>query len=281
MSSPPDSPVLSEGAQNDRRGLERGPCLVRVQPTPTFHLRRPECQIKRFLQNFRPAMGQSCFRFFEPTTTEYCWGPLLGKDIPSDIAAFYTDPFYAECRAYGRINETVGRSRKHPISTVAVPCHGFVFLGSQDQRALVARGIDLRPRDDIDHTPIDMDMDYQTSATGGSYARAIVKDVWSSDSGINTANLGKVLSGIVCMNAIGIYNTDIRLDNFCAGRIVSFSLSWTKPHKTMDALGRRSILRHTLADREMFDEMVGKGEIPNPKHIQAVHRMRRRSQRLR
>ncbi|KAF4955041.1 hypothetical protein FSARC_11948 [Fusarium sarcochroum] len=160
------------------------------------------------------------FRFFDPAGTECFWDPLLGKGTPPDTAAYYTDPFYAECRAYGRIRDTLEKKRKHRVAAAVVPCHGFLFLSPKDQQALERRGIDLRPQDGINFTPRDVNVDYQKSAIGGFRARAIVKDVWSSDSGVHTANLKKILDDIVSMNAIGIYNMDIRLDSFCDARII-------------------------------------------------------------
>ncbi|KAJ4245792.1 hypothetical protein NW762_013916 [Fusarium torreyae] len=208
------------------------------------------------------------FKFFDPLTSDHFWGPLLGEDTPLDTAAYYTDPFYAECRAYGRIRDAANTRALKP--DVAIPCHGFLFLQPRDQEALSDRNIDLG-QDDIDP-------DYQRSTIGGLRARAIVKDVASSDSGVHTRSLTKILSRIVSMNRGGIYNMDIRIDNFRDGKLVDFGSSWTEPHACMDNLGRRAVLRSKFADREMFDEMVKEEEIPNPKLVKGVHRMRHRSQ---
>ncbi|KAI6767669.1 hypothetical protein HG530_005678 [Fusarium avenaceum] len=109
------------------------------------------------------------FKFFDPMSTEYFWGPMLGEDTPLDTAAYYTDPFYAECRAYGRIRH----AKKKGLKAVAVPCHGFLFLRPQEQQALEKQDIDLG----LD----EIDSDYQRSTIGGLKARAIVKDIASSN----------------------------------------------------------------------------------------------------
>lgn len=52
-------------------------------------------------------------------------------------AIFYTNPFYAECRAYGRIEDRrVDSKAKTPRvrQQVAVKCYGYLFLEDRDKR---------------------------------------------------------------------------------------------------------------------------------------------------
>lgn len=206
-------------------------------------------------------------------STEYFWGPLIGEETPLLEAAQYTDPFYAECRAYGRIDEAL--KKKQPIADIAVPCHGFFFLKQEDEEALYRRNIDL----ELDT----VDLEYQQSSPGGCRARAIVKDLAPSHTGVNEKTLNKILRGIAIMNRQGIYNQDIRLDNFSGGRIVDFGSSWTEPHRILDSLDKsdkRAALGRRMADRAKFDEMVTDEKIPNPKKVFAMHPMERRSDRL-
>ncbi|KAI3565733.1 kinetochore Sim4 complex subunit FTA2-domain-containing protein [Fusarium oxysporum f. sp. albedinis] len=170
------------------------------------------------------------FKFFDPMSTEYAWGPQLGEDTSLDTAAYYTDPFYAECRAYGQIREAIEKNILK--KDVAVPCHGFFFLKNKDQETLQNRNIDLG---------LDLvDMDYQRSAIGGRRARAIVKDLASSNSGITSTTIRKILSKVVLMNKAGIYNMDIRIGNFCDGQLVDFGSSWTEPHALLASLSREA-----------------------------------------
>lgn len=53
----------------------------------------------------------------------------------------YTDPFYAECRAYGRIQEQADQGEVR--EKVATKCHGYMFLDEEAQRWLEGEGIDL------------------------------------------------------------------------------------------------------------------------------------------
>ncbi|KAG7408256.1 hypothetical protein Forpe1208_v012343 [Fusarium oxysporum f. sp. rapae] len=207
------------------------------------------------------------FKFFNPMSTEYFWGPMLGEDTSLDTAAYYTDPFYAECRAYGRIKEATKEKILKP--EVAVLCHGFFFLKPQDQKALEDRGIDLGLGS--------VDLDYQKSTIGGLRARAIVKDLASSNSGITSTSIRKILSNVVSMNKAGIYNMDIRNDNFRDGRVVDFGSSWTEPHVLLDALSHEAAVEARLADRVMFDQMVKDEELKNHGGAKALHSMKLRS----
>lgn len=201
-------------------------------------------------------------------SAEYFWGPLLGEDTSLDTAAYYTDPFYAECRAYGRLHEAA--NRKMLKSDVAVASHGFFFLESKDQKTLQNRNIDLG----LDS----VDIDYQRSTIGGLRARAIVKDVASSKSGITSTNMRKILGKVVSMNKAGIYNMDIRLDNFRDGRLVDFGSSWTEPHALLDSLSYEAAMESKLADRVMFDQMVEDEELKHGTEVKAIHHMQLRSQ---
>jgi hypothetical protein len=202
---------------------------------------------------------------------EYFWGPALGKDTRLDTAAYYTDPFYAECRAYGRIREAI--KQRVLKADVAIPCHGFLFLRPHDQDALTSLDIDLG----LD----DIDLDYQKSTIGGLRARAIVKDIASSDSGVSSKSIRKILSRVISMNKAGIYNMDIRIDNFRDGKLVDFGSSWTEPHALLDSLNslnQRAALESKIADRVMFDQMVEDEEIETRGKVKALHPMRLRSQ---
>lgn len=81
----------------------------------------------------------------------------MGEDTPLNTAAYYTDPFYAECLTYGRIRDALKKGDlREDITTT---CHGFLFLQSENQEALRALDIDLGIND--------VDPCYQESVIGG------------------------------------------------------------------------------------------------------------------
>lgn len=203
---------------------------------------------------------------------EHFWGPLMGEDTPLDIAAYYTDPFYAECRAYGRIHESL--AKRPPLDRAAVPCHGFFFLKQKDYQALVDQNIDMDLGENQANSL------YQLKAIGGFRPRAIVKDLASSESGVSEKTLARVLKRVIALNRHEIYNMDIRLDNFRDGKLVDFGSSWTEPHDLMNAQRPGVVNSCRTADRVMFDQMVMDEEIPNRKGVVAMHPMKLRSRRI-
>ncbi|VUC21324.1 unnamed protein product [Clonostachys rosea] len=206
------------------------------------------------------------FKFYNPIDDEWAWQPRMG-DVSLDTAAYYNDPFYNECRAYGRIRKPLKGKRK--LSDVAIPCHGFLFLSERDKEYLDDNGYSLMPK--VVNRSY---WSYQEQTIGGIRPRAIVKDLASDDPGITGKNLRKVFNRIVAMNQHKIYNYDIRLDNFRDGKLVDFGSAMTEPDRMLDAMDDAYYQRQM--DRAMFDYMVAEEEIPNPKKIVALHPMRLR-----
>jgi len=212
------------------------------------------------------------FKFHDPMSDDYFWEPLVGEDISLQTVSYYTDPFYAECRAYGRIQEAIKKG--YLKSDIVVPCHGFFFLQERDEKVLRGRNIDLEADQ--------VDPEYQRSSPGGYRPRAIVKDLASADPGVNQDNLYQILRDIVRLNSQRVFNMDIRLDNYRDGKLVDFGSSWTEPHILLDALDEEAADESRLADRTKFSQMVEDEKIPNPKKIIIdVHRMRLRPRRVR
>ncbi|KAK7431589.1 hypothetical protein QQZ08_001807 [Neonectria magnoliae] len=207
------------------------------------------------------------FKFYDPRSNECFWEPLLGDDVSLETIAYYTDPFYSECRAYGRIHQGIKKRELKP--DVVIPCHGFFFLREKDKRILDSRNINLE-LDKVDHN-------YQRSTVGGYRVRAIVKDLASAGSGVNGQSLRRILEDIVKLNSLRIYNMDIRLDNYRDGKLVDFGASWTEPHILLDELDDETATEYRIVDRAMFDRMVKDEGIANPKRIVALHRMKLRS----
>ncbi|KAH6847092.1 kinetochore Sim4 complex subunit FTA2-domain-containing protein [Chaetomium sp. MPI-CAGE-AT-0009] len=186
------------------------------------------------------------FKFFDPSATRYYWGNLLDDSVPLSDVIFHTDPFYAECRAYGRIKKAQGNRRGK--RELAVPCHGYLFLQERDMQILREERVDLN-EDAVDNKLL------QVNREDGR-VRAIVKDFVPGDSGVNAGNIRQILRDIRALNRLGIYVGDVRADNFKAGKIVDFGLSSTVPHCIMKSLDEVGLRDSKLEDLVMFDEMV-------------------------
>lgn len=159
---------------------------------------------------------------------------------------FHTDPFYAECRAYGRIREAqIKGTLKRQI---AIPCHGFLILKDQDKQLLQERGIDLG---------VDNDLPQKTGENG--QVRAIVKDLALPDPGVNASSLLGILRDIRWLKTLQIYNRDIRVENFKNGQLVDFGSAVTEPHCILSAFdknNKKEAIDARLEDLIMFDDMV-------------------------
>ena len=215
------------------------------------------------------------FKFVHPQSERYLLGPLDGASISDDLLVFHTDPFYAECRAYGRIEEIrgtrstnrksssmrgairTGRRKDSKAPTIAARCYGFLTLSSSSAEGyLEDQGIDL-------WSEIDPDDDYRIRAIG-SPIRAIVKEyIPSSPSSFNPLLLRDyklMLKSIKYLNdTCKIIHRGIKPQAFhdSSGRFVCFSLSWTMgPHCVMDVTAEHITEVFEEGDQVMFDDMA-------------------------
>ncbi|KAI1159542.1 kinetochore Sim4 complex subunit FTA2-domain-containing protein [Nemania serpens] len=159
---------------------------------------------------------------------------------------FYTDPFFAECRAYGRIKEArITRGIKEKL---AVRCHGYLFLTKRDVRQLERDGVDLGSGS--------ISKELRPPLFDTTLVRAIVKDFESRPSGLNSRNVRQALRRLRRLNEIQVYNRDIRGENFRGGYLVDFGTSQTEPHCLFDALEKDEAETKKDEDMIMFDEAV-------------------------
>lgn len=153
----------------------------------------------------------------------------MSGDDPKRLAELHLDPFYAECRAYGRIN--TAKSQGKIKRDIAIPCYGFIYLDDRYRKQLDEYGVDL------DEGCLDGDSSPDSSPTPGARRptssrpiRSIVKKLASSDPGITYKTIETIRKDILELNRLEVYNTDIRKDNFCDGKLVDFGSSMTEPH---------------------------------------------------
>ncbi|KAM7185167.1 Kinetochore Sim4 complex subunit FTA2 domain containing protein [Rhypophila sp. PSN 637] len=188
------------------------------------------------------------FKFFKPATERHLLDDITGKNVTDEMLAFHTDPFYAECRAYGLIQESERKRRRGFQKPMAANCHGFLPLSRRDELVLARKGIDL-------WKDIPEDEEYRRRAQG-SPVRAIVKDFIEPELAIDLAVLRRILANVRSLNRLGILHWDIRASNFKAGLLVDFGSSWTEPHCIMDAVPTNVSEEWWWTDLVMFDDMV-------------------------
>ncbi|KAJ8131279.1 hypothetical protein O1611_g2345 [Lasiodiplodia mahajangana] len=188
------------------------------------------------------------FRFYDPEEDRYYWEPYLGASYPVEKVIFYLDPFYAECRAFGRIQQAYANREIHHRQVLTVKCHGYMFLSKQDQLKLEKRGCDFGS--DFLHDKI------RGASGGNGRVRAIVKDLEPDTGPLDAKNIRTAFARVCTVNKLGIYHRDVRAQNFVNCRLVDFGTSWTEPHEIFTALGDWEIKQERLTDVVMFQEMI-------------------------
>ncbi|KFA71811.1 hypothetical protein S40288_09917 [Stachybotrys chartarum IBT 40288] len=191
------------------------------------------------------------FKDFDPETLRWYWEAHFDDEVDPKIITHYLDPFYCECRAYGRIQEALddGTIKANP----AVPCYGYMYLGPRDERILEDSGVALRYEDS--------DSESQESTGEQAPIRAIVKKLARPISGVTVRRQGKILVDIGTLNMLKIYNRDVRAENFRDGLLVDFGFSFTEPNIFLEDYDEESLRGLHLEDRRMFKDMLNEEKI--------------------
>ena len=160
--------------------------------------------------------------------------PLADQDVPQDMIIAHFDPFYAECRAYGRIED---RRRN---GKVAVRCYGFTAVSALQETFLSDTfGVSEwdRPSDEYD-LPV---------AERQSF-RAIVKDLIQDEISFDKKMVARMLRDLLSLRKMALFVRDVKESNYRSGKLVDFSVSWTAPHIMLSDL---------LFDEDDIEEEIG------------------------
>ncbi|KAI1212632.1 kinetochore Sim4 complex subunit FTA2-domain-containing protein [Annulohypoxylon truncatum] len=158
--------------------------------------------------------------------------------ITDTVVRQQLDPFFAECRAFGLLTE------KGKDDELAVHCHGYVLL-SEEIEHLIEEKFGIR--------------DWNRSAEDeGKPLRAIVKNYIRFLSFDRPKKLAKMRVNLKQLNKMGIYNMDIRKENYLGGHLFDFSLAITLPHLSFSRKFRseRQIKDDMKFDLACFDSLV-------------------------
>ncbi|KAI1190928.1 kinetochore Sim4 complex subunit FTA2-domain-containing protein, partial [Nemania serpens] len=216
------------------------------------------------------------FKYSSPKSNPFYWGTRLQRELPMKKAIFYTDPFYAECRAYGRIED--GRVDRHSRSPrvrqhTAVKCHGYLLLDDKSKRWLLNQGHDLEA--DL------LDSDVREALEGDTRVRAVVKHLDKRPSLLHAGNIGRAWESVRLLNeSLKIYNMDIKADNFIGFRLVDFGSSWTEPHELLRYLDEKhkNVAKDKRGrDAQNFNDMIEEEEIPTRLRVVPMSRHQLRS----
>ncbi|KAI0408491.1 kinetochore Sim4 complex subunit FTA2-domain-containing protein [Xylaria palmicola] len=148
------------------------------------------------------------------------------------------DPFFAECRAFGLL---VKDGKDHEL---AVRCYGYAILSEEVERRI---GEEFGIRD------WNRSMEHHKEPL-----RAIVKDYIRYLSFDKPKRHAKMRENLVELNKMGIYNMDIRKENYLGGRLFDFSTAMTAPHLSfwIELRDLWQIKEDMDYDRWCFDFMI-------------------------
>lgn len=194
------------------------------------------------------------FKFFDALEERTRFMSDIDVEIPDAIFEQHIDPFYAECRAYGRINEFYNDAipeeyeatireffpEKPQGGVVAAQCHGYLYLSAEDEEYLGEHYPELRwNRGEIDE---------------GKPLRALVKQLIDPIDEENQPNTLQMHENLQTLHNIGIIPNNASPRDFRDGLFMSFSKSYTVPHCAIEALSEW----RGAADFEMqvFDQRI-------------------------
>ena len=142
------------------------------------------------------------------------------ESISDELLQAYMDPFYNECRAYGRLEEANLNGK------VAVRCHGYMTFPAEYEEELERR-LDVsdwgRPGDE-----------YDKDVSERQPLRAIVKDLVRKDVPLTGRVADKILRDMKTMRNCGIYVGEVEPRNYMAGLLVDLSVAKTEPNYLFD-----------------------------------------------
>lgn len=161
-----------------------------------------------------------------------------------DHLDYYCDPFYNECRAYGKLVE-------HNLNgEVAVRCHGYLMLSAEYEDQLDDRFPELE---------LDRDRpseEYEKPVSSRSPLRAIVKDLVLEETTWKPYVARRMLRDLRKMRQLGIYAMDIKAENYTGGKLVDFSVAITLPNFIFDVKPTLQVQGYMNEDLGAFDAMM-------------------------
>lgn len=192
------------------------------------------------------SLNSKQFRFYDIAEDEL---GLSDNEIKDPDLAIQLDPFFAECRAFGRIKE----QRRN--GTLAIECLGYLYLPADREMEMNQRfrATDWdRPSEE-----------YEVESSHRKPFRAIVKRLILEPTTWNVVTARTILRNLRALNTSGVYVFDVRARNILGGQLVDFSASWTDPHVLFRTRAPGEIESRKERDLARFDVMMKDLQIRN------------------
>ena len=182
----------------------------------------------------------SQFKFYDDAEDDFNLWPSEKEIVSLDRLHAHRDPFYNECRAYGKLKET------NLDGKVAVRCHGYTTLPAT---------IEAELEEKFDVVDWDRD-DYDEPMKKRAVFRAIVKDLVMDDVPLTHRVVQKMKKDLLVMREEGIYPIDIKARNYKRGLLVDFSTAMTAPHYLFEIMPDWHVRMFKNQDLFSFDHMI-------------------------
>ncbi|KAL8785398.1 MAG: hypothetical protein Q9195_008658 [Heterodermia aff. obscurata] len=201
------------------------------------------------------------FKFYDDAEDDFGLWPEEQEIVSLDLLHAHSDPFYNECRAYGKLIETNLNGK------VAVRCHGYTTLPAAIEEELEER---------FDVSDWDRE-DYDRPMRSRAVFRAIVKDLVKEDIPLTTRVLRRMKKDLKEIRKQGVYPTDVKARNYKGGLLVDFSTAMTEPHYLFEIMPDWRVKTYQNEDLFEFDAMVEDEEVkttvramPNPHYLRKL-----------
>ncbi len=198
-------------------------------------------------QDIAEALLMPQFKFYDTEDERGCLLDIENDLVSDDLLQAHSDPFYNECRAYGRLEE------KKLNGKVAVHCYGYIAI-SADKEEQLERDFEVvdwdRPGDEYDE-PVSQRQPF----------RAIVKDLVLEDIPLTAKMADKTLRDLKRIRRVGVYPGDIRSRNYKAGLLIDFSTAITEPYYLYNLRPGRHTQMSKNTDLYMWEDMRKENEL--------------------
>lgn len=152
------------------------------------------------------------------------------------------DPFYNECRAFGRVMEANLNGK------IAVHCYGYIIVPADKEEELERDfGVNDWNRPEVEYA--------KPSSQRQSF-RAIVKELIHHDPPFTAKLLKKTLRDLKKIRRLGVYPMDVQARNYKDGLLLDMSVAMTKPHFLFDIKPEWQVSFFKRNDLIQWEKMV-------------------------
>ncbi|KAL8906226.1 MAG: hypothetical protein Q9207_002148 [Kuettlingeria erythrocarpa] len=189
------------------------------------------------------------FNFYDPNEDLDAISESDLEVVGLDTFYAQSDPFYNECRAYGRLDES------HLNGKVAVRAYGYTTIAAKEVHRLGKEyQVDDWQEDAEEH-------EYNELPPERHLFRAIIKDIMQDDVRWTHKTVKRMRQDLLRMRERGIYPMDIVSRNYKGGLLVDFSSAMTTPHFYLKMCPDRQYERVMNTDLYDFDEMIKEARV--------------------